>query len=407
MMVSAARSLSIHSMRKNLCSLMFTDVTVRPNGQMGNCCKSESAVVTESEVRSLGARVWNSNAEFLRRKTEMLTMDRMPDSCRSCSENPGNNFFTMRNTWTDIHDPRSDDDILHADNIRLIELYLDTSCDLACAYCGPNHSSTWAKQLGITEVKQSSSYTAALLQSLYDYLGTVDWQRLRDRSERFIIRFLGGEPTYIPITLSTMRNILTRVPHDALRIEIVSNLNTKPRVLDQYIALFDSAPEIDWTISVSIDDIGERCAAVRYGLDWDRVVTNLQALWRCANIHLVLAPTVNMFNLPHLADLYRHMRQLSQGHACRAFTYGMTPVYDNLSISRLPVSMAHHLQSAAAEVEDARTRSELLHLRSLLGTQVDRSAMAGTLRTLRMVLSRPGHDYGRLFPHLAEIFAMV
>jgi sulfatase maturation enzyme AslB (radical SAM superfamily) len=205
--------------------------------------------------------------------------------CKRCYTAENNGFTSLRQ--------RSIDDVIsmHKENLlmdqvskfragaKILPLWYDlrisNNCNLSCIMCGPQYSSTWARELG--------NENAHLM-----YEADVEINR-----DTYKIQLAGGEPFMIKKFARMLEKI------DNLDCEIVVNTNativTKP--------LFDQLKRFKnvWIV-ISIDGYGELNNHIRRGSDWNTVVKNVK-MFMDSGFNVLVNTVLQRDNINHLYEL--------------------------------------------------------------------------------------------------------
>jgi len=388
-----------------VCSKMFTDVNIKfPYETVKNCCKSNDYQLTLEEMQELeqrGENIFTHNREYVRRKRSMLFDNRLPENgCDTCIHAEPNSLFRSWNRWGDCKIDA--EEILKKDNFNVYEFVLSSACDLKCVYCAPKDSTSWAKELGVPINRGRDEWKETVIRHFMQHLREKEY----DPKQTYWFFFSGGEPTYNPETLPMIEEIISIVPHAT--IVISTNGNTKSNVLERYLQAVRSNQKTQWVFDCSVDSIGDRAEAIRYGLDWKRFNYNLKTIMRESNTRVRISPTVNLYALPtmlefvqHFHDLFLEMNQSTQG----LFNFNMVQE-SPLSPWSAPPHYAELLEPAVEYCEQHNIKFGI-HLRSvqrLIGSKIN-------AKTWQQVESqwqyfqrmRPEIDWARLFPHVPDI----
>lgn len=149
------------------------------------------------------------------------------------------------------------DNGIHDTNVDLIRIdyWVGDGCNLACAICGPNFSTSWKKELNLPIIEQKSSINK-------------QWENL-DLSKLKFIHFNGGEP----LLSKEHVKFLTEIPNP-IQTHITYNTNGTVRPNKNLIDLWSTFKLVQ--LDFSIDDIGKRFEYQRYPAKWEEVKENLQ-----------------------------------------------------------------------------------------------------------------------------------
>jgi organic radical activating enzyme len=174
----------------------------------------------------------------------------------------------------------------------LIDVRWNTTCNLSCNYCAEACSSKWAALKGIPVKSGARPY----YESVCDYLEQHQ-HNIRE------VALVGGEPLLLPenerlldvIPEECVVTLITNVAVDFETNKIFRKLCTRERV--------------GW--SLSFDNVGNNFEYVRYGANWQQLLSNITQVRQLMNtkghwggIHAVY----NIYNATRLIDLTQFAR---------------------------------------------------------------------------------------------------
>jgi sulfatase maturation enzyme AslB (radical SAM superfamily) len=389
---------------------MFTDVNVKfPYNGLKNCCKTKDYLISDSELQELeknGQNVLTHNSEYLRRKKSMLIDNKLPKrGCTTCLQAEPNSLFRSWNTWVD-KDLSDTDQFLYGDNFTNYEFVLSSACDLKCVYCSEKDSSSWAKELGVPVNRGNEQWKEKILAALLDHLK----HKTFDPSVNYWFFFSGGEPTYNPETLTLIEKIIEIVPQP--NIILSTNANTKPKVLDRYIAVVRKYPNVRWRFHCSVDDIGEHAEAIRHGMNWNNTIANLKRLMAEPNITVRICPTVNLYSVPRMSHFVEFFYNLFSEHnhvTLDMFDFNMVQE-PQLSPWSMPEEYKPYLDAPIAYCKERGLNfsEHLINVQNLIGTNINEttaSKIESKWKYFQMM--RPENDWKKLFPHVDDIINVL
>jgi hypothetical protein len=218
-------------------------------------------------------------------------------------------------------------------NPRIVEIFAQNTCNLACLYCNGNLSSRIEQEnlkfgnfekSGVSIPVIHTPTTAA--QEYFDRF--IDWL---DRNVQNLVRLhlLGGETFLQHNLMTSVLDILERRPNPALEFCIFSNLNVPDSAWNKYIPRIrdlQAAGNIRvFDLTASIDCWGPEQEYVRSGLDLDKFEQRFawaseQGPWLRLNINqTVTAMTIRtMPELINKVDQYSHSKHI--GHYFEFYT---------------------------------------------------------------------------------------
>jgi hypothetical protein len=357
--------------KNTYCSKSWTDVNVDFSSEfVKNCCKAKPVKFVSNVDKSF----FEFSSELLKRKSDSL-LGIQNDDCGFCWKEQGKRvtYRDVHNKWTPEFIENNRDDLISGKKsfANYIEVKFSNTCDMACLYCGPNFSSKIAieEKLRIKSVPLSTEFEAfkefsdPLIKNAIELDRTVFTREFWDKTQlRFV--FLGGEPTLIDQFYDFVDHIVERVKHHStdkhwrpkmrnIRLEIVTNCNTTPALMNKFFRLIDNT-SFEWTIGISNESYGHDAELIRHGLNWKRFQDNFrQYISVSKKIDSInLAPTFNIFNLKtfHLYMAWVHdqfNQQLESTGWCPLFTWHGNFVTDPvLDIKVLPIEYKKYIDLA-------------------------------------------------------------
>lgn len=215
---------------------------------------------------------------------------------------------------------------------RIVEIFAQNTCNLACTYCNSNLSSRIEQEnRKFGEFNQGGVHipVTQVPQATKQYFERfIDWL---DRNIQTLVRLhlLGGE-TFIQHDLMTaVLDIIRRKPNPRLEFCIFSNMNVPDRYWDLYINQIrdlQAAGHIRvFDLTASIDCWGPEAEYARSGLDLDKFEQRFawaseQGDWLRLNAN----QTVTVLTMRTMPDLIRKIDQYSQnkhiGHYFQFYT---------------------------------------------------------------------------------------
>jgi len=226
----------------------------------------------------------------------------------------------------DLYPPELDHD-LHAVHVtpRVLEIFINNSCNMACVYCDESNSSRIQKEnktfghqvagipfnhdkphLNIIPVAPKTTHYQLLLEKFFSYLAK-NYHVLRR------LHVLGGEPFYQK-EFSRLVNFVCDNHNPNLRLNIVSNLMVSHSVLEKFVEQMKQAlierriSRLD--ITASIDCWGPEQEYVRYGLDLDQWRRNFEYLCEHKWIYIIINNTITNLTIKTMPDLLDYVNAI-------------------------------------------------------------------------------------------------
>ncbi len=286
---------------------MWTDLNINfQKKTFQHCCKQVHQPISLIEIDKLKADVFDFHERNVRNRKISIDHNMLPPDCQWCISTAPNNIKKVWNIWEDedLDEYQKTNDLAtlkKTSRTAYIDLDIGNSCDLACVYCGPWSSTTWAKELG--QIKSARNFIdpewkEKILENLSLYLLKLD------STEKIVFNILGGEPLLIVDTYEIISYLSNNCKHFKQKpiLMITTNLNCKPASLKKLLETLEETKDIfEWNISVSIEDINIRAEQVRYHLDFNKFENNLKAI-KNAPDKIYVTATLSIFSFPNFHE---------------------------------------------------------------------------------------------------------
>lgn len=207
-----------------------------------------------------------------------------PHECTACKQQEDQSKPSRRigaNNWYREHGHDNT-------NIELLRLdyWTGDTCNLRCAICGPENSSSWRQELYSSEDKKLKKTST-----------NVFWKSLDLTTLRYI-HFNGGEPLLSKEHVKFLHNI-----PDKSKVHLNYNTNGSVLPTEELIKLWSEFKLVQ--LDFSIDDIDERFEYQRYPASWKEVTANLKWFIDNSPVNCMFAvnTTVSILNQSNLSKL--------------------------------------------------------------------------------------------------------
>jgi hypothetical protein len=428
--------------------------------KLKNCCHGPWHRPSEQDIARLGKDLFSHHDPLLEVKEALLRGEKH-SSCAKCWQSEDKGMISPRNklhglaayiertgyfphkTAREIEPLLLDlsaqqaHDIARLKSPGLIEISLDTTCDLKCVYCNLSYSSQWAaeallhgdisaEQLKLEQNKVSPAFEQAFW----------DWFESYAYDQAHYINFIGGEPLIIDKYYQYMARIIDKYQSTGLvrplRMVVVTNLNTPNRYLERFFGVVDSmleaGPQVTFAVKVSQESTGARAEFIRTGLDWSHFADNFERLMQFKQTHahgsrieIDVIPSHNALSVSDSPSFFTWLADLSDRHG---YEIGINPqqiVWPRwLNITLLPISYNSYIERSM-QVIRSRTKNKnndkyrdwteycnfLEGLRQGI-LHPDKSAAQRSLfiRELDKLCTRRNLDFAATFPEMVEFYAM-
>lgn len=337
------------------------------SGHVRGCCRTPKQVITAEQIKEYGTDViMNLPYEQDRRREKLLGITHK--DCESCirleydNSHPPKTGMTrfvneylierkgmwdkkIQNTKQFFLDnvPQTADQLpynhplLRSDKPDMLEIILGNHCDQKCTYCSMHYSTSWVNELvkfgEVAKEEVPSHFPEAPPE-----LEKVFWEWFYDvgRHEARTINILGGEPTYMPKFYDVMEKLIHAYgdlgkKDRHVELGILSNMNTKPILMDRFCALLPRLTEHLYVrLQPSCEALYRKAEYIRFGLEWSRFEGNIRRLLGNRerygltehNFGLGFQIAVNTFSLSSLPDYLKWVQSLTDEYD---FKLGLYP----------------------------------------------------------------------------------
>jgi MoaA/NifB/PqqE/SkfB family radical SAM enzyme len=295
-----------------MCAHAWTGVHVWPNGETSVCCDYRE-IIADDNNQPFNIRTHTIDqilgSNYMNRVREQFRQGQLLEACDTCwrNEQAGGESkhsltpYKLSNIYPKISWESDSVD----QNIGFIGGHLGNLCNLKCRICNPMFSSSIAAE----EINQEPD-VAVKAHPIYQLMtdnrwhrnSEQFWQMLRERADRICnFEFLGGEPLLLKENLEFMQWLVDTGHSQHATFEFVTNGT-------QYPSVFDQANRFHrLTVTISIDDMGDRFESQRHGANWGQVAENLRKFVACrdanASMKIGVCITVNIQNVLYLPEL--------------------------------------------------------------------------------------------------------
>lgn len=248
---------------ETLCPLPWSGFYLAPNGDVANCSISQKILGNINQLPIEDILMGIENQQI---KQDLAQGIKTPacDNCWTFEQLNPNSSPTEGSNRKHFKTALARSVINIVDDtarfsLKQVDLRWRNTCNLACVYCGPDLSSTWAHELGETH-----TIDEAALESLKDYI-------VKHIKQLDYVYLCGGEPLLMKENLELISLIKAQNPNVFIRVNTnLTNINSP--IYRELVA----CDNVHWIISVeSTESIFE---FVRYGAKWTSWLANLKQL---------------------------------------------------------------------------------------------------------------------------------
>ncbi len=252
---------------EDFCPAPWTSLYVEPDGRIDNCCISRNFIGNMNNVTDVNEIIVGDKNKNIQ---QLFLQNKLPTGCALCKPSLG---VTHQKNFLNLY-PKPNNELYQEGKFEL--KYLDArwsnTCNLACVYCGPELSSTWAKELEIEKIdptdttkktyKIASDKSNLLIDYVLDNVHTLT-----------SVYLAGGEPLLMKENQLLIQAIKEKNP----RCHILVNTNLTQIKNSKIVSdLLSLENQVNWLIS--IDDTQERFEYLRYPAKWSEFEENFEFL---------------------------------------------------------------------------------------------------------------------------------
>jgi organic radical activating enzyme len=357
---------------EGLCLAKWKQVSLHLQTGMNNSCYHPPlhAIDPEAIAQDPGAL---HNTEHKKLQRVMMLRNEKPPECQYCWNMEAEGKLSDRHyrsgePWAAVdfdqirNSTGMEDDVIPS----YVEVNFNNACNLRCSYCSPQFSSSWADEVARLgayptsnrhndpaffqgnrrpiPARESNPYVDAFWQW---------WPTLYPKLRHF--RMTGGEPLMDRNTYRVFDWVLAN-PNPALHLNVTSNFSVEDSLFEKYISYVKRlcTPNIEHFMQyVSLDSgRGAQAEYIRHGMNWDRVVRNVNHFLTEIPYRnsLTFIVTMNNLSVTGFRDYMEWILHLRKTHSS---TYQRVwfdtpvlrePAWQSLQI--LPESYAQQLEQA-------------------------------------------------------------
>lgn len=179
--------------------------------------------------------------------------------------------------WDDVINSSWDKDIMPS----YLEISFSNVCNFACTYCGPDLSSTWAKDLQSGDYSNHhkiANFTKSLPNKNNPYVDAFWkwWPELRN--ELYVLRITGGEPLLSKDLFKLMDDLIENPTN--IKIYINTNLQPPQEIWDEFLIKAKKLKQCvkEFVIYTSLEATGDAAEYIRHGLNYDLFLKRLDQI---------------------------------------------------------------------------------------------------------------------------------
>jgi len=424
--------------KDTMCYKTWNDIIISlPKKTVSWCCKTDLTAQQVKEttfnmdiLNEQGVNFLFNHPILQKRKNDLVSGVRCPD-CHTCWGSEDISGESHRTIYTKSHEskPENSGKIFDLETpATFIELELTNKCNLACVYCGPQHSTRWQKELKIVREPDTEDEIFHKVMELFtEYYST----KLKDQSE-INISLLGGEPFFtdhmyifleylakLHESLDVFENPKRTVFSGKTTVTITTGMAFPRRKFDKFIELVERTPNIIYLMQLSGEAIGKKSELIRWGLDFENWNDNLDMFLnessRLNNLVIGFGCAHNCLSLPYFKDFLGYINNKLAEHeykkdVCFFINYIEDPKHLSISMldSRHVDAVTDQIEYMKNEMTNLYRKEEYIDMLISLRKQILNANITPEMKSLaakefKSLEDRRNVSYKSQFPHFDEI----
>jgi sulfatase maturation enzyme AslB (radical SAM superfamily) len=261
---------------------LFIDRVNDNSVKIAPCCQAHPSIESIEKFNFV-------TSPYLTELRNKFDLGEKPKECRRCWHDESLGKISRRINISSLQEPSN---VIELENLTH---YTTWACNLACIMCGPDYSSTWAKELNIsTDTLEKIGRTFSKSKN---FLDKFDFSKIKR------IHFNGGEP------LLNNEHELVLEKFDKIGVlnstNISYNTNGTQYPTEKTFELWSRAQQV-W-LWFSIDGTKNSYEYIRYPASWQATSDNLIALKNTVpeNVIFGFNVTVGSYNVFEIVDVLK------------------------------------------------------------------------------------------------------
>jgi MoaA/NifB/PqqE/SkfB family radical SAM enzyme len=248
---------------KSFCPAPWVSLYIEPTGKVENCCVSKNNLGNINQISDIKEIIFGQANKDIQK---LILNDQYPLGCSWCN----NKSHSLQQRMLDIF-PNINNELYQEGKFELkyLDVRWSNTCNLACVYCSPDLSSTWANELNIVH-----RFERATKHNLLDYV-LDNVHTLKE------VYMAGGEPLLMKENELLIEAIIQKNPECHVLVNTnLTQIKDSP-IFQNLLKLKNCS----WM--VSIDDTEERFEYLRYPSKWNEFKDNFNLLKAHADINKI------------------------------------------------------------------------------------------------------------------------
>jgi MoaA/NifB/PqqE/SkfB family radical SAM enzyme len=385
--------------RDSFCVLPIVHSFVDPTGNASLCCINGNDKIGNVNSSSF-ASVYSKDNPVLRTiREDMVLHNKLPNSCQEkCSNNSVLAHDSYRvgsnNYYKDafLEHFTTEEELINNEDIFYLDIRFSNLCNLRCVYCNHEESTRVAELNNIVPALRTIDKDASeLMEFIKSNLNTINR-----------VNFAGGEPTIMKEHFNLLEFLIQerRSKHIKLRYNTnLQNLNFSKKNLIEYWNHFRTIQ-----LSISVDDLAERCEFIRDGSNWEKLIENIEYIkTKAPNVRLTLNPVITIFNIANMPAVLSYFVNEKKFFDDDAIWLMPVLGFPQIDTTVLPIAIKKEIinryESSGLMQQFPQLRELIRHMMS-----ADKSAILTDTRTyIKNIEDTRKKNFKITFPELASI----
>ena len=336
-------------MSKTFCILPFVHLATHPNGDVTPCCDSSTFYPTNGDDKlSLNTHTIDEirNSKSFKELRKSMLDGEQHHACKYCWDMENKGILSRRERENDSYGINEITKKYFIDKLPLlnVELRLGNICNMKCLICHPHSSSKWNED---SDAIQKSDFR--IYYGDWDLYSKKIIEREWYRDSRFYTQLIenysdlnhlwinGGEPTLIKEHYTFLKQLVSNKKSKNITLDYNVNGSNIPNELIEIWKEFKFV-----SVTVSMDDIGDRIYYQRYPTKFDNVKSTIKKLEDNDIIYTII-PTISLYNIYNIVNILKYIKEnFKKGNEP-----GLNFVYHpfHLTISNLPDSQKKKIEN--------------------------------------------------------------
>lgn len=243
----------------------------------GPCCQSTTVSIDNNSFDF-------NNSNFLNQLRQENLQGIRSSVCNRCWQAEDNGNKSKRQSSLEFP--------INKHGLEIFEYNVNWACNLTCIMCSPHFSSSWAKELGIT------NYQHQIDRRKNQIVDSIDFSNLKR------IHFNGGEPLINNDHVRVLEKI-----DDISKTKITYNTNGTQLPSNQAIKCWEKSQMV--RLFFSIDATDKSFEYIRYPGKWNQIIENINWYIKNSptNVMFGLNVTFGAYNILEAVDLHNWFEQ--------------------------------------------------------------------------------------------------